>query len=185
MMLTRMTMTKTFCAEWLSGSVVVVELGSVIDQCHECEGPGGQHNSTPTSTPSSRQVWADDMRRCWWWWQCHYITDGWEVKTSMMMRQKDWHTGVPHEYLGTLIESWIQKAQMSDNENFRNPVLKVRERSRISNHTDVSTACWLLPTTLSSQHKCKSISDRTSDFLNKEETKLQKKLNPAILDKRT
>ena len=61
------------------------------------------------------------MRRCWWWWQCHYIT-GWEVKTSMMMRQKDWHTGVPHEYLGTLIESWIQKAQMSDNENFRSPL---------------------------------------------------------------
>ena len=61
------------------------------------------------------------MRGCWWWWPCHYIT-GWEVKTSMMMRQKDWHTGVPHEYLGTLIESWIQKAQMSDNENFRSPL---------------------------------------------------------------
>ena len=50
-MLTRMTMTKTFCAEWLSGSVVVVELGSVIDQCHECKGPGGHHNSTPTVPP--------------------------------------------------------------------------------------------------------------------------------------
>ena len=51
MMMIRMTMTKTFCAEWLSGSVVVVELGSVIDQCHECEGPGGQHNPTPTVPP--------------------------------------------------------------------------------------------------------------------------------------
>ena len=51
MMMIRMTMTKTFCAEWLSGSVVVVELGSVIDQCHECEGPGGQHSSTPTLPP--------------------------------------------------------------------------------------------------------------------------------------
>ena len=55
-------------------------------------------------------------------------------------------------------------------------LLKVRERSRISNHTDVSAACWLLPDALSSRHKCKSISDRTSDFLNKEETEPQKKI---------
>ena len=54
--------------------------------------------------------------------------------------------------------------------------MKVRERSRISNHTDVSAACWLLPDALSSRHKCKSISDRTSDFLNKEETEPQKKI---------